>query len=195
MFSIWVLLTYIGVLFSIITFLFGLFIFRPWFSLWSANSYSICCSSCVVGEATMTIIFAVYLQASGFLILSSEYAFECCGKQLGRCDISLSYSSPDVDFVDSHRAIGVDFLQEFDVHIFYPLSLKRGQYCISLHWVEGFLVVDECDAEWDIIFSALLLQLVCDVDLVCRWVFACSHGWFSSNIFSSLFVSTFVSTL
>ena len=64
--------------------------------------------------------------------------------------------------------IGVDFLQEFDVHIFYPLFLERGQYCFSLHRVEGFLVVDECDAKWDIIFSALLLQLVCDVDLVCR---------------------------
>ena len=32
-----------------------------------------------------------------------------------------------------HRAVGVDFLQEFDVHIFYPLFLKRGQYCLSLH--------------------------------------------------------------
>ena len=49
------------------------FIFRPCVSLLSANSGSICCSSwcinaCeyVVGEAKMTKIFDVYLQASGF---------------------------------------------------------------------------------------------------------------------------------
>ena len=28
---------------------------------------------------------------------------------------------------------GVDFLQEFDVHIFYPLFFKRGRCCLSLH--------------------------------------------------------------
>ena len=105
----------------------------------------------------MTKIFAVYLRASCFSNQSSEYAFECYRKQLGRYGISLSYSSPDVDhvaffiYVDSHRAVGADFLQEFDVHIFYPLLLKRGQYCLSLHIVESFLVVDECDSEWDII--------------------------------------------
>jgi len=37
-----------------------------------------------------------------------------------------------------HRAVGVDFLEEFDVHIFYPLLLKRGQYCLGLHLFEGF---------------------------------------------------------
>ena len=60
-----------------------------------------CISACgyVVGETKMTKIFAVYLQASGFTSQSSEYAFECCGKQLGRYDISLSYSSPNVDHV------------------------------------------------------------------------------------------------
>ena len=57
--------------------------------------------------------------------------------------------------MDCHRAVGVDFFQEFDVHIFYPLLFKRGQYCMGLHSVEGFLVVDECEKEWDIIFSAL----------------------------------------
>ena len=60
------------------------------------------------------------------------------------------------------RAVGVDVLHEFDVHIFYPLLLKRGQYCLSLHIVESFLVIDECDSEWDIIFSALLLPLLYD---------------------------------
>ena len=39
---------YIGVSVSIITFVFDLFIFRPWLSVSSANSCSICCSSCGV---------------------------------------------------------------------------------------------------------------------------------------------------
>ena len=43
-FSIWVLLTYIGVSFSI-TFVFDMFMFSPWFSLSAANSCNICCSS------------------------------------------------------------------------------------------------------------------------------------------------------
>jgi hypothetical protein len=61
--------------------------------------------------------------------------------------------------------------------------LKRGQYCLSLHWVEGFLVVEECDAEWDIIFSALLLQLVYGVDVACRWVFAFESSMLSWLVF------------
>ena len=105
----------------------------------------------VVGEANMTKIFAVYLQASGFPSLSSEYALKYYRKQLGQCDISLSYSSPDVDlvaffvYVDCHRAVCVYFLQEFDVHMFYTLFLKRGQYCLSLHRVEGALLDHVCD--------------------------------------------------
>ena len=116
--------------------------------MWCVSTYEY-----VVSEARMTKIFAIYLQASGFPSQSSEYAFECCRKQHGRYGISLSFSSPDVDvvaffvYVDCHRAVGVDFLQELDVHIFYSLLVKRGQYCLSLHRVEGFLVVDECDAE------------------------------------------------
>ena len=47
----------------------------------------------------MTKIFAIDLQASDFPSQSSEYAFECCHKQLGQYAISLSYSSPDVDLV------------------------------------------------------------------------------------------------
>ena len=74
----------------------------------------------------MTKIFAVYFQTSGFPNQSLEYAFECCRKQLGRYGISLSYSSPYADrvafvvYVDCHRAVGVDFLYEFDVHILHP---------------------------------------------------------------------------
>ena len=63
--------------------------------------------------------------------------------------------------------LGVDVFQEFDVQIFCLLFLKRHQYCFSLHQVEGLLVVDKHDTEWDIMFSALLLQLVYDVDMVC----------------------------
>ena len=122
----------------------------------------------------MTKIFAVNLQASGFPCQSSEYTFDCCREQPVRYGISLSYTFPGVDFVaffvyvDCHRAVCVDFLQVFDVYISYPLFLKRGQYCLSLNLVKGFLVVDEYDAEWDIIFSALLLRLDYDVDVVCR---------------------------
>ena len=87
----------------------------------------------------MTKLFAVYLKTSGFPSQSSDYAFECCREQLGRYGISLSYTSPGVDlvaffvYVDCHRTVGVDFLQEFEVHIFYSMFLKRGQYCLSLH--------------------------------------------------------------
>ena len=89
--------------------------------MWCISAYEY-----VVGEAKMTKIFAVYLQASGFPSQTWEYAFECCRKKLGRYGISLWYSSPEVDLVafsvhvDCHRTLGVDFLQEFDVHIIYP---------------------------------------------------------------------------
>ena len=52
----------------------------------------------------------------------------------------MSYSTPDVVLVGF--TVDVTFLQEFDVHIFSTLFLKRGLYCLSLHCVEGFLVVD-----------------------------------------------------
>ena len=52
-------------------------------------------------------------------------------------------------------------------HIQSP-GLEARSVRLEIDCVEGFLVVDECDAEWDIIFSALILQLVYDVDLVCR---------------------------
>ena len=54
-------------------------------SIWyiSAHEY-------VVGEAKMTTIFAVYLQASGFPSQPSGYAFECCRKQFGQYAVLLS---------------------------------------------------------------------------------------------------------
>ena len=58
----------------------------------SAYDYDVC-------EAKMTKIFAVYLKASVFPSQSSEYAFECSRKQLGRYGIFLSYSSPGIDRV------------------------------------------------------------------------------------------------
>ena len=48
-----------------------------------------CISAYVVGEAKMTKIFAIYLQASGFPSQSSEYPFECCREQLGRYAICM----------------------------------------------------------------------------------------------------------
>ena len=62
--------------------------------MWFINAYEY-----VAGEAKMTKIFAVCLQASGFPSQSSEYAFDCCRKQLERYCISLSHSSRDVELV------------------------------------------------------------------------------------------------
>ena len=38
---------------------------------------------------------------------------------------------PFVVLVDCHRAVGVDVFQE--LYIVYPLFMKRGEYCLSLH--------------------------------------------------------------
>ena len=43
---------------------------------------------------------------------------------------------------------------------------------LSLQCVESFHEVHECDAEWVTICSAFLLQLVYNVDVVCRGVSA-----------------------
>ena len=65
-----------------------------------AHILRVCMCLCVCcREAKMTMIFAVYLQASGFPSQPSEYAFECCRKLLGRYGIALSYSSPGFDLV------------------------------------------------------------------------------------------------
>ena len=104
------------------------------FHQWYISAYDY-----IIGEANMTNIFAVYLQVSAFRSQSSEYCYECCHKLFGRYCISLSYSTPGVDLiaffvpVDCPRAVGVDFLREFDVHIFCHLFLMRGQSCLSLH--------------------------------------------------------------
>ncbi|KAK2157159.1 hypothetical protein NP493_1900g00008 [Ridgeia piscesae] len=81
----------------------------------------------------MTKIFAISLQAFGFPSQSSEYAFECCREQLGRYGVSLSYTYPGGDvalivYVDCFRAVGVDFLQEFE----YTSSIPS-QFRSSLH--------------------------------------------------------------
>ena len=83
----------------------------------------------------------------------------------------MSCPSPEVDLValfvvvDCHRAIGIDFVQEFGIHIIYPLFLKRGNNGRRLHSVESFLVDYKCDTQWDIICSAFLFRLVYDVDV------------------------------
>ena len=94
--------------------------------MWRISAYEY-----VVDEAKITKIFPVCFQASGFPSQSSEYAFECYHKQLGRHGIFLSYSSPDVDlvafvlWVNCHRGVGVDILQEFDVHNISPVLEAR----------------------------------------------------------------------
>ena len=138
-FSICMGVVVIGVSFSIITFIFDLFIFTPWFSLSSANSCSICCSSRgVLSHMSISSakrrclryspsIFNVKL-LTGFPSQSSEYAFECCRKQLSWCCSCCFLCVAELS------------------SSFYISFLKRGQYCLCLHWVEGFLIVDECDA-------------------------------------------------
>ena len=122
---------YIGVSFSTTTFVFNLFIFRPWFPLWSTNC-SMCCSSCgVLAQMSMLSVkrrWQDIRRLSPCLWFHKSVVGICFRvyKQLGRYDISLSYSSPDVGrvaffvYVDCHRAVGVDFLHEFDVHM-YPV--------------------------------------------------------------------------
>ena len=78
----------------------------------------------------MPKIIAVYFQASGFPSQSLEYAFKCC---LG--DIVYTGHIPLLVLIvfvcaqmDCYSAVGVDFLQEFEVHVFYPILLKRVKY-------------------------------------------------------------------
>ena len=112
----------------------------------------------------MTKIFAVYLQATGFPNQSSEYAFGCCREQLGRYGFSHDVGLVALFVqVDCHRVVGVDFLQEFDVHIFYPLFLERGQNYFALSQTLSRSRRMRCRVEY-YIYSALHLQL----DVVCR---------------------------
>jgi len=126
----------------------------------------------VVVEAKMTKIFAVYLQASDFLNQASEYAFECCRKQVGPCGICLSCSS---------------FLQEFDVHIFCQLFSERGQYVLLLEFA---LSRTRSSRPTNAMQSEILHYHVGNLLLNP----ACTCGWFSSIVFSSFFFSTFMST-
>ena len=43
------------------------------------------------------------------------------------------------------------------------LGVKTGLYRI-----EGLLIVNECYTEWYVEFAALLLQLIYDMDVICR---------------------------
>ena len=68
--------------------------------------------------------------------------------------------------MDCHRAVGADVIQ--DVNMNYPVFLKRDRYCLILHCVALFLVVDEGDAKRDSVLSTLLLQIVYDIDVICH---------------------------
>ena len=70
----------------------------------------------------MTMIFALYLQASGFPSHSSEYAFECSINSLDdmvtHCPTPLLMLMLLVSLCrwpSCHQAVGVDFLQEINV--------------------------------------------------------------------------------
>ena len=78
----------------------------------------------------------------------------------------MSHPSADIELIAF--CAGVDLFQEFNLHISYPMFFRRVQYYLNLHQVECFLVVNESDAEWYIIISVFLVQLVYDVDVVCR---------------------------
>ena len=58
--------------------------------MWCISSYEY-----VFGEASMTKIFAIYIQTSVLPSQSSEYAFEWCPEQFRRYVISLWHTSPD----------------------------------------------------------------------------------------------------
>ena len=62
--------------------------------------------------------------------------------------------------MDSHRAVGVDFFQEFAV-------LEARSVLLAFAMRRRLSYINKCDAEWDI-FPALLLQLVYDMGVVCR---------------------------
>ena len=59
-------------------------------------------------------------------------------------------------------------------------------------------MVGDCDPEWVIIFSTILLHLIYAVDVVVECLVpnpACTRGWFSSNVYPSLLGSIFMSIL
>ena len=99
--------------------------------MWCISAYEY-----VVSEEKMTKIFAVYLQPSGFPSQSSNMLSSAAVDSLG-------------DMVSSCYTLILMLILlfplymwtvMFDVHILHPLFLKRGQYCLSLHQFEEFLV-------------------------------------------------------
>ena len=154
----------------------------------------------------MTKIFAVYFQVSGFPSQSSEYASECCCKQLGRYDTTVTgvplliliqlvslcrwISSSCLCIYPSgvrctHLLSRV--LEASSVLLDFALSrrLSRGRrmrcrmgYIYSLHFSFSWFTT----WMWYVV-DYLLLNPVC------------SRGWFLSSVFSSLFISSFVNPL
>ena len=137
-----------------------------------------------VVEVKMSKMFAIYRHTSGFPSKSSEYAFQCCRKQLWRYGNSLLCSTPGVDLFT----------------YFIPCSWSE----VITAWaalgrrIYIYIYIYMSNAEWDMLFSVILLQVVYDVCVFCHWVPASESSlslWlFSSSVFFSLFVTTFVST-
>ena len=190
--SIWVLLTYIRVSFSIIIFVFDLFIFTPWISLSPASSCNICYSSCgVLAHMSMSsakrrwlryspsILKPLVAQVSRRNMLSSA-AVNSLGDMVSPCRtpfLMLILLLSLCRWTDCHRAVGVYFFHKFDIHIFYPLFLKRGQYCSSLHWVESCLIClsrrMRCRVRNCILCICLSVGLRCGCNLslsICSWI-------------------------
>ena len=147
-------------------------------SWWSEDDWDILCLSSSQSLSILKPIF-VYPQANLCLssIQSSEYAFKCrC--MVSRCHtpfliLILLLSLCRWTVIELWcRCLSVVRCTLYTSSI--PCSWSQwGQYCVSLHSVEGFLIVNEHSAKQDIwLFSAFLLQLVYDTDLVCHWVSA-----------------------
>ena len=125
----------------------------------TGSSCSICCSMRgVVMHIRTSLARRRWLRYSPSilkLLVFQAYDVGCCLNSL--CDMVSPCHTPLLMLMllllYRWTVIELCLFQEFHVHI---LFLELGQYWLSLHWVEGFPIVDERDGEWDIL-SALLL--------------------------------------
>ena len=67
-----------------------------------------------------------------------------------------------------HRTVGGDVFQELDVYIICLLFSKRGHQCMKLYRLDVFLLVEDRNAEWDIIYQVRPFQLVYNVHVANR---------------------------
>ena len=122
-------------------------------------------------RAKMIKIFAIYIQVSGFPGQSSEYTFDYSRKQLRRYGISLSYSSPGVDCCflcvgGLSSSCWCRFPSRVRcTHLLSPVPEAKSvlfEFALSRRLSRSRRT--RCKVGW--------LQLVYNVDVVCRWVSA-----------------------